>query len=134
MKKSQWLAQIVLTILLTLFGSETFAKTAKHPVMTDKKVGVASYFNDKFHGQRTASGERYDKNALTAAHATLPFGSMIKVVNLKNHHSVNLRVNSRPHAKNKRMLDVSKQAAKQLGFLRSGLAKVEITVLQLGNA
>lgn len=133
MKKSQWLAQISLTILLTLFGSETFAKTAKHDVK-DRKVGVASYFNDKFHGQRTASGERYDKNALTAAHATLPFGSMIKVVNLQNHHSVNLRVNSRPHAKNKRMLDVSKQAAKQLGFLRSGLAKVEITVLQVGNA
>lgn len=133
MKKSQWLAQISLTILLTLFGSETFAKTAKHDTK-QTKTGVASYFNDKFHGQRTASGERYDKNALTAAHATLPFGSMIKVVNLQNHHSVNLRVNSRPHAKNKRMLDVSKQAAKQLGFLRSGLAKVEITVLQLGNA
>jgi|LakMenE18May11ns_1017448.scaffolds.fasta_scaffold9780556_3 rare lipoprotein A len=133
MKKSQWLAQISLTILLTLFGSETFAKTAKHDVK-DQKVGVASYFNDKFHGQRTASGERYDKNALTAAHATLPFGSMIKVVNLKNNHSVNLRVNSRPHAKNKRMLDVSKQAAKELGFIRSGLAKVQITVLQFGDA
>jgi len=133
MKKSQWLAQISLTILLTLFGSDTFAKTAKYDTQ-QTKTGIASYFNDKFHGQRTASGERYDKNALTAAHATLPFGSMIKVVNLKNHHSVNLRVNSRPHAKNKRMLDVSKQAAKQLGFLRSGLAKVEITVLQLGNA
>jgi rare lipoprotein A len=59
---------------------------------------------------------------------------MIKVVNLKNNHSVNLRVNSRPHAKNKRMLDVSKQAAKELGFIRSGLAKVQITVLQFGDA
>jgi rare lipoprotein A len=134
MKKRQWLAQISLTILLTLFGSETFAKTAKHHVITDKKVGVASYFNDKFHGQRTASGERYDKNALTAAHANLPFGTMIKVVNLENNQSVNLRINSRSHPKNRRLLDVSKQAAKELGFLRSGLAKVQIIVLKTGEA
>ncbi len=133
MKKSQWLAQILLTILLTLFGSETFAKTAKHDAI-EKKIGVASYFNDKFHGQRTASGEPYDKNALTAAHANLPFGTMIKVVNLENNHSVNLRINSRSHPKNRRLLDVSKQAAKELGFLRSGLAKVQITVLQSGEA
>lgn len=132
MKKSQWFTQIVLTICLALFAQVSLAKSAKHD-LSDKQIGVASYFNDKFHGQRTASGERYDKNDLTAAHASLPFGTVLQVVNLENNQSVALRINSRAHRSNKRLLDVSKQAAKELGFLRAGIAKVEITVLQLGD-
>ena len=133
MRKNRWLAKTMLAISLALFCSIGLAKTAKHDV-SDGQTGVASYFNDRYHGQRTASGERYDKNALTAAHASLPFGSIVRVVNLQNHHSVEVRINSRAHRSNKRLLDLSKRAAKELGFLRAGIAKVKITVLRLGEA
>jgi rare lipoprotein A len=99
-----------------------------------KQTGIASYFNDKYQGKRTASGEPYNKFDLTAAHATLPFGTIIHVVNLRNHHSVDVRVNSRAHRANKRLLDLSKQAAIELGFIQAGTAKVAISVLRLGKA
>ncbi len=133
MIKNRWLAKTMLSLSLASFCSIGLAKTAKH-VNLDDQTGVASYFNDKYHGQRTASGERYNKFDLTAAHATLPFGSLIRVVNLKNNHSVNVRINSRAHPSNRRLLDLSKQAAKELGFLQAGVAKVKITVLRLGEA
>lgn len=133
MRKNRWLAKTMLTISLASFCSIGLAKTAKNE-FSDGQTGVASYFNDKYHGQRTASGERYDKNDLTAAHATLPFGTMIHVVNLQNNQSVDVRINSRAHRSNRRLLDLSKQAAKELGFLQAGIAKVKITVLRLGEA
>ncbi len=133
MIKNRWLAKTMLSLSLASFCSIGLAKTAKHDILDDQ-TGVASYFNDRYHGQRTASGERYNKFDLTAAHATLPFGSLIRVVNLKNNHSVNVRINSRAHPSNRRLLDLSKQAAKELGFLQAGVAKVKITVLRLGEA
>ena len=133
MTKNRWLAKALLAIVLATFGSTGFAKSTKHEVL-DNQTGVASYFNDKYHGQRTASGERYNKFDLTAAHASLPFGTVIRVVNLQNNRSVNVRINSRAHRSNRRLLDLSKQAAKELGFLNAGLAKVKITVLRLGEA
>lgn len=126
------LAKVFLTISLVSFCSTGFAKTKKHDHINHQK-GTASFFNDKYHGKLTANGERYNKYALTAAHATLPFGTMIHVVNLRNHHSIDVRINSRLHHSNKRLLDLSKQAAKDLGFLQAGLTKVEISVLHLGK-
>ena len=123
----------MLSISLASFCSIGLAKSEKHEHL-DNQTGIASYFNDKYHGQRTASGERYDKNDLTAAHASLPFGTMLHVVNLKNNQSVDVRVNSRAHRSNRRLLDLSKQAARELGFLQAGIAKVKITVLRLGEA
>ncbi len=133
MRKNRRLAKIMLSISLASFCSIGLAKSAKQDFLDDQ-TGVASYFNDRYHGQRTASGERYNKFDLTAAHATLPFGSVIHVVNLKNNHSVDVRINSRAHPSNRRLLDLSKQAAKELGFLQAGVAKVKITVLRLGEA
>lgn len=133
MRKNRWLAKAMLSISLASFCSISLAKTEQQDFLSNQ-TGVASYFSDKFHGKRTASGEPYDKNDLTAAHATLPFGSVIHVVNLKNNQSVDVRVNSRSHPANKRLLDLSKQAAKELGFLQAGIAKVKITVLSLGEA
>lgn len=133
MRKNRWLAKAILAISLASFCSIGLAKTEQQDIL-DNQTGVASYFSDKFHGKRTASGEPYDKNDLTAAHATLPFGSVIHVVNLKNNQSVDVRINSRSHPANKRLLDLSKQAAKELGFLQAGIAKVKITVLSLGEA
>lgn len=132
-KKNRWLTKRMLGISLVCFCSTGLAKTENYELL-DYQTGVASYFSDKLHGQPTASGEPYDKYDLTAAHATLPFGSLIHVVNLQNQQSVDVRVNSRANRSNKRLLDLSKQAAKELGFVHAGLTKVKITVLRLGEA
>jgi rare lipoprotein A len=96
------------------------------PVMAGAEEGSASYYADSLSGNPTASGESYDKDALTAAHRTLAFDSMVKVTNLDNGKSVVVRINDRgPHAKN-RIIDVSGAAAKQLGLIDSGTAKVRL--------
>lgn len=92
--------------------------------------GTASYYSDRFHGRRTASGERYDRNDLTAVHRHLPFGSIVRVTNLHNNRSIQLRINDRTRLPHGRVLDVSKRAAQELGFIGAGLAKVEIEVLR----
>lgn len=94
-----------------------------------QEVGLASYYNDYFAGKVTACGERYDPNKLTAAHKSLPIGTMIRVTNLENDKSVIVRINDRgPYVKN-RVLDLSKAAAVQLGFIGTGFAKVCYTVI-----
>lgn len=90
--------------------------------------GTASYYADSLAGNPTASGEPYDRNDLTAAHRTLPFGTLVKVTNLENQKSTVLRINDRgPHVKS-RVIDVSGAAAEQLGLLDSGTAKVRIEI------
>lgn len=92
--------------------------------------GACSYYADALQGKPVASGEKYDKNALTAAHRTLPFGTMLKVTNVKNQKSVVVRVNDRgPHGKNKRIIDVSRAAADRLGMIDAGTAEVTIEVV-----
>jgi rare lipoprotein A len=89
--------------------------------------GVASYYADSLDGNKTASGEVYDKSAMTAAHRTLPFGTEVRVTNLSNQKEVVVRINDRgPHAKS-RVIDVSGAAAKKLGLIDSGTAKVRIS-------
>ena len=91
--------------------------------------GVASYYGPGFHGRRTANGEKFDMNALTAAHRTLPFGTKLKVTNLRNGQSTIVRVNDRgPYAKG-RILDLSGAAAKQIGSIHSGTATIKIEVV-----
>jgi rare lipoprotein A len=98
------------------------------PVMAGAEEGSASYYADSLSGNPTASGEPYDKNALTAAHRTLAFDTMVKVTNLDNDKTVVVRINDRgPHSKN-RIIDVSGAAAKQLGLIDSGTAKVRLEV------
>ena len=88
--------------------------------------GVASYYADSLDGNPTASGEPYDKAAMTAAHRTLPFGTEVRVINLTNQREVTVRINDRgPHAES-RIIDVSGAAAKQLGLVDSGTAKVRL--------
>lgn len=91
----------------------------------------ASWYGDGWHGRRTASGEIFNLNELSAAHRKLPFGTWLQVTNLKNGKSVNVRVNDRGPFKRGRSLDVSKEAARQLGFLRDGTVEVEARVLSL---
>jgi len=94
------------------------------------EVGMASWYGPGFHGKTTANGERFDQNALTAAHPTLPMPSMVRVTNLANGRSVDLRINDRGPFAHNRIIDVSKRAAEMLGFRRQGTARVRVTILQ----
>jgi rare lipoprotein A len=93
------------------------------------KAGVASYYGAKHHGKRTASGERFNQHGLTAAHRQLPFGTRVKITNLNNDRSCVVRINDRGPYSRGRLIDVSREAAEQLGMLRSGTAKVRVQAL-----
>ena len=98
------------------------------PIMAEAEEGAASYYADSLSGNSTASGEPYDKNALTAAHRTLPFDTIVKVTNLDNGKTVVVRINDRgPHSKSY-IIDVSGAAAKQLDLIDSGTAEVRVEV------
>lgn len=91
--------------------------------------GLASFYASKFNGRKTTSGEKFHNHNLTAAHKTLKFGTMVKVRNLKNDSVVIVKINDRLPKRSKRTIDLTQRAAKQLNFIKAGLAKVEITVL-----
>lgn len=91
--------------------------------------GIASWYGPGFHGRRTASGEKFNQNALTAAHRSLPFGTRVKVTNLNNGRSVVVRINDRgPHVRG-RIVDLSAGAARVIGLKSSGVAPVRIQIL-----
>ena len=89
-------------------------------------TGRASYYGERFRGRRTASGERFDPDGLTAAHRTLPFGTRLRVTNLRNGRSVTVRVNDRGPFHGSRVIDLSKAAARRIGMVGSGTARVRI--------
>jgi rare lipoprotein A len=91
--------------------------------------GKASYYAQSMNGRRTASGERYFSDSLTAAHARLPFGTRVKVRNLKNDSIVVLRIIDRMSASSSRVIDVSWAAAKKLNFVRDGITQVELSII-----
>jgi rare lipoprotein A len=93
---------------------------------SDTLIGKASYYAKKFEGRRTANGERFRQDSLTAAHKLLPFGTLLKVTNLKNDSVVIVRVNDRLPKHSKRVIDLTLRAARQLNFVRDGIAKVRI--------
>lgn len=110
--------------------AETASKeAATGEVVTASYVGTASWYGKSFHGQLTASGEPFDMEALTAAHRTLPFGSRVRVTNLANGRSVIVVINDRGPYRKKRLIDLSRAAAKRLGFLEDGTARVRLDVL-----
>jgi rare lipoprotein A len=90
------------------------------------ETGIASWYGPRFHGKLTASGEVFNQNELTAAHRTLPWGSKVKVINLTNGKSVEVRINDRGPFEKGRIIDVSRAAARALGMVKSGIAQVRI--------
>ena len=93
-------------------------------------VGSASYYARRFHGRRTASGTVYDENELTAAHRTLPFGTAVRVTNLSNQRSVVVTITDRGPFVRHRVIDLSRRAAQKLGFIRKGITKVRLELLE----
>lgn len=90
---------------------------------------MASWYGGQFHGRQTASGEIFDKRGLTAAHRTLPFGTIVRVVNERNARSVKVRINDRGPYSAGRVIDLSEAAAQRLGMLDGGLVPVRVEVV-----
>lgn len=95
--------------------------------------GYASWYGREFHGKTTASGERFDMNLLTAAHKTLPFGTIVEVTNLENGKTVRLKVNDRGPYRGNRIIDLSYNAARELDMIKKGEVKVGIRVIKMGD-
>ena len=95
--------------------------------------GIASYYADDFHGKKTANGETYDMNAMTAAHRTLPFNTLLRITNRENGRSVIVRVNDRGPFKDERIIDLSLAAAQKLGITVNGTAQVALEVVKRGD-
>ncbi|MDQ3192127.1 MAG: septal ring lytic transglycosylase RlpA family protein [Bacteroidota bacterium] len=92
--------------------------------------GVASYYHQRFEGRQTSNGEIFSNENLTAAHKTMPFGTIVKVTHLKNGNQVTVRINDRLPLKSTRTIDLTVKAAKELKMIKSGLAKVSIEVIE----
>jgi len=95
------------------------------------ETGIASWYGPNFHGRRTANGEAFDQNIVSAAHRTLPLPSLVRVTNLENGRSIQVRVNDRGPFAHGRIIDLSRQGAQLLGFHRKGTAKVRVEILAL---
>ena len=94
-----------------------------------KSNAEASYYAEKYHGRKTANGETFNMYAMTCAHKTLPFGTVLRVTNLSNNKSVDVRVNDRGPFVKGREIDVSKAAAQKLGMIKTGTARVKIEIV-----
>ena len=114
--------------LLLIYGFRFYSQDAK--LSDNKSKGTASFYAKKFNNRKTASGEKFSNDNLTAAHKKFKFGTYVLVRNLKNDSTVIVKINDRLPQKSKRTIDLSLKAAKQLNFIKSGLTKVEITVLE----
>ncbi len=100
----------------------------------ESRVGVASYYSDKYEGRKTASGEIFSQDRLTAAHPTYSIGTIVRVKNLKNRKTVIVRINDRMTNLNGRIIDLSKKAAEELDMVTNGIAKVQVDVLKWGDS
>ena len=120
----------ILSIAL-FFSCSSTKEVSKYESVKGKLIetGIASWYGPNFNGKQTANGETFDMYELTAAHRTLPFGSIVKVVNKSNNKSVIVRINDRgPFAKS-RIIDLSKKAAKKIDMLAEGTARVDLFLL-----
>ncbi|MCB1482657.1 MAG: septal ring lytic transglycosylase RlpA family protein [Rhodobiaceae bacterium] len=116
-------AGIGFALILGIAGSSNNADASSYQ-------GRASWYGPGFHGRKTASGERFNMNAYTAAHRSLPFGTKVRVTNKRNGRSVVVRINDRGPYSGGRILDVSKAAASRLGLVATGTAPVTLQVLR----
>ena len=130
----------ILTLMLVGCGggAEATSRGAMSPTSNAnvgaEERGQASYYADKFTGRPTASGERYDPKALTAAHRTLPFGTIVRVTRVSGGKSVEVKINDRGPHKAGRIVDLSRRAAEEIDLVRPGVADVVVEVVTLAPA
>jgi len=125
---------LICLILLILYISEISAQGSQRVQISSKDIpdalyGTASYYANKFEGRLTANGEVFSQQKMTAACNVLPLGTWVKVTNLYNGRTVIVKVNDRLHYKNKRLVDLSKIAARKIGYTGGGLTKVKVEPL-----
>lgn len=123
---------LLLTLALTPTLEAPLVARASQPIPVMRVwYGAASWYGPTFEGRTTASGELYDMTAMTAAHPTLPFGSMVRLINPRNGHSAIVRINDRGPFIDGRELDVSYQVAEKLGLINRGVSKLRLELLEV---
>ncbi len=122
---------LIVALVLLICGMNPLSAQRKVVLTPDhyKKTGIASFYGSGFEGQLTSTGERFDSRELTAASNTLPLNTYVKVTNLRNGKWVLVRINDRMAIHNKRLIDLSKGAAKKLSMIGSGVARVLVQTL-----
>lgn len=128
------ISAMLIPLLLTASATAQEVEVTNNPIAeivqeTEIDGGMASYYGNELAGNRTASGERFDPGQLTAAHRSLPFGTMVRVTNTSNGDSVVVRINDRGPFSRGRVIDVSQAAAREIGMHRSGTARVKLALL-----
>jgi rare lipoprotein A len=126
------LLPIVLVAIVVAGACAQRKEPSAAPALIERQhveTGQASWYGKAHQGELTASGERFDMHALTAAHRTLPFGTIVRVKHLKSGKSVNVRINDRGPFRSGRIIDLSYEAARRLGIVSRGAARVELTVI-----
>ena len=141
---SQYFLIFILTFLL-IFGCSSSTRYSRTNDSSENDIriknlnvlkvvtGTASYYANEFAGKKTASGEIYDMNDLTAAHPSYPFNTLVKVINLSNGKSVEVRINDRMPQFKERIIDLSLAAAKKIDMINSGIQEVKVEVLKWGE-
>ena len=139
---SRWFALLTASLVMSACAVSTGParpgydrEMGQYPEQTEAREsgsvqeGMISFYADKFHGRRTASGEPFDKHALSAAHPTLPFRTQVEVTNLENGKSVVVEINDRGPFSKRRILDISPAAARQIGMMGQGTVRAKVKVL-----
>lgn len=129
MQRSRGFSIPVVAALILAIGAGGCASTRALSTGPSAAVGMASYYGNEFAGRRTANGEVYSSKGLTAAHRSLPFGTKVRVTNLANGRKVVVRINDRGPFRKGRIIDVSYAAARELGLIAPGVARVRIDIL-----
>jgi len=142
---SQYFSFIIILTTIILFGCSSTTRYSrtndssekdnriKSPNALEVETGIASFYADEFDGKKTANGEIYDMNSLTAAHPTYPFNTLVKVTNLSNRKSVEVRINDRMPQFKGRILDLSLAAANKIEMVNAGIQEVKVEVLKWGK-
>lgn len=145
MKRSLKYYLILILLFALFYGCSSTARYSRTNDNSENKVrdnnlselevetGTASFYADEFDGRRTANGEVYDMNDLTAAHLTYAFNTIVKVTNLSNGKSVEVRINDRMPQFKGRIIDLSFAAAKKIEMVNAGIQKVKLEVIKWGK-
>jgi rare lipoprotein A len=125
----------IIAFMVLIWGLGPLAARSAAGASLGPVKAICVYYHDKFHGQRLSSGEKYNKGALTAAHATLPFGTMVKVTNPSNNRSVVVRVNDRrPNRRSTAtIIEITSRAATEIDIIQAGRAQVLIEIIESGK-
>ena len=128
---SLWVLVICLAFSILLSGCGFLPTPRSYDIQGDDLHGIASWYGNPYHGRKTANGETYDMHALTAAHRTLPFGSIVRVRRRDDGREVQVRINDRGPFFINRVIDLSQEAARRIGMLRRGTTEVYVEPLYI---